>query len=419
MQTELKINNSKGIDILDVNQIRNDFPILNTKIGKYDLVYLDNASTTHKPKMVIDSLTDYYLNYNSNIHRGVHTLSQKATDAVELSRTKVKTFINAKSEKEIIFTKGATDSLNLLANILSESQIKSGDEILLTTMEHHANIVPWQLLANKFKFAIKVIPIDDNGDLVYDEIEKLITEKTKLISFVHISNTLGTINDINFILNLAKKYKLISILDASQSIQHTTIDVQNLDVDFLVFSAHKLYAPTGVGVLYGKESLLNKLPPYQGGGDMILSVSFEQTIFNELPFKYEAGTINIEGIIGLGFAIDYLNSLGIEKINKYETELTNYCENKLSEINEVTIIGKSSNKVSSNSFVINDIHPHDIGSMLDNYGIAVRTGHHCTEPIMKRFGIPATTRASVCFYNTHNEIDVFIEKLKEIIHFFK
>lgn len=406
-------------NILNINNIRDDFPILKTKIGKYDLVYLDNASTTQKPNVVIDSILEYYRSYNSNIHRGVHTLSQKATDAVELSRKKVKEFINANSVKEIIFTKGATDSLNLVANIISESYLKEGDEILLTTMEHHANIVPWQILANKYKFKIKIIPIDDNGDLVYDDIEDLINEKTKLISFVHISNTLGTINDVEYLINLAKKYNLITILDASQSIQHTKIDVQNLDIDFMVFSAHKVYAPTGVGVLYGKESLLLKLPPYQGGGDMILSVSFEQTIFNELPFKYEAGTINIEGIIGLGFAIDYLNTLDIEKINQYETYLTKYCENKLKEIDEITIIGNSLNKVSSNSFIIDQIHPHDIGSMLDNYGVAVRTGHHCTEPIMKRFGIPATTRSSVCFYNTTEEIDFFVEKLKIIITFFK
>lgn len=419
MQKESQINNIINKNILDINKIRNDFPILNTKIGNYDLVYLDNASTTQKPNIVIDSIIDYYKNYNSNIHRGVHSLSQKATDAVELSRKKVKEFINAHSVKEIIFTKGATDSLNLVANIISESYLKEGDEIILTNMEHHANIVPWQLLSNKYNFQIKIIPIDDNGDLTYDEIENLITEKTKLISFVHISNTLGTINDVNFVLNLAKKYNLITVLDASQSIQHTQIDVTELDVDFLVFSAHKVYAPTGVGVLYGKEKLLNKLPPYQGGGDMILSVSFEQTILNELPFKYEAGTINIEGIIGLGYAIDYLNSLGLDKINYYETNLTKYCENKLKEIDEVTIIGNSVNKVSSNSFIVQNIHPHDIGSMLDNYGVAVRTGHHCTEPIMKRFGIPATTRASICFYNTTEEIDVFVEKLKEIIIFFK
>lgn len=412
MNTEL-LNNS-----FDVNKIRPDFPILSRKIGDKNLVYLDNAATTQKPNLVINSIKNYYEYYNSNIHRGVHTLSQLATQAVEDARVKVQMFINAKSNVEIIFTKGATDSINLLASSLSGFALKADDEVIITTMEHHANIVPWQLMAKKYGFIYKVVNITDEGELDYGHLESLITNKTKIISFVHVSNTLGTVNDVNRIVKLAKNQGIITILDVSQSIQHLPIDVQKLDVDFLVFSGHKVYAPTGIGVLYGKEKLLNQMPPYQGGGDMILSVSFEETIFNELPFKFEAGTINIEGTIGLGYAIDYLNSIGLDNINTYEYELTKYATSKLLEIDEIRLIGTAKNKVSVNSFIVKDIHPHDIGSMLDSYGVAVRTGHHCTEPIMKRFKIPATTRASVSFYNTKEEIDILCNSLKEIIKFF-
>lgn len=411
--------NSELLNItFDVEKIRQDFPILSRNIGDKRLVYLDNAATTQKPNLVIDSIKNYYENYNSNIHRGVHTLSQLATEAVEDARVKVQKFINAKSNSEIIFTKGATDSINLLAFSLAGDLIKSGDEIIITTMEHHANIVPWQMISKKFGIKLKVVNISEVGELDYEHLESLITEKTKLISFVHVSNTLGSVNDVNRIVELAKSYGIMTILDASQSIQHIPIDVQKLDVDFLVFSGHKVYAPTGIGVLFGKENLLDIMPPYQGGGDMILSVSFEETIYNELPFKFEAGTINIEGAIGLGYAIDYLNFIGINNINTYENELTKYTTTKLSEISEIQLIGTSKSKVSVNSFVVKDIHPHDIGSMLDSYGVAVRTGHHCTEPIMRRYKIPATTRASVSFYNTKDEIDILCNSLKEIIKFF-
>lgn len=411
--------NSELLNItFDVEKIRQDFPILSRNIGDKRLVYLDNAATTQKPNLVIDSIKNYYENYNSNIHRGVHTLSQLATEAVEHARVKVQKFINAKSNSEVIFTKGATDSINLLAFSLAGDLIKSGDEIIITTMEHHANIVPWQMISNKFGIKLKVVNISEVGELDYEHLESLITEKTKLISFVHVSNTLGSVNDVNRIVELAKSYGIMTILDASQSIQHIPIDVQKLDVDFLVFSGHKVYAPTGIGVLFGKENLLDIMPPYQGGGDMILSVSFEETIYNELPFKFEAGTINIEGAIGLGYAIDYLNFIGINNINTYENELTKYTTTKLLEISEIQLIGTSKSKVSVNSFVVKDIHPHDIGSMLDSYGVAVRTGHHCTEPIMRRYKIPATTRASVSFYNTKDEIDILCNSLKEIIKFF-
>lgn len=411
--------NSELLNItFDVEKIRQDFPILSRNIGDKRLVYLDNAATTQKPNLVIDSIKNYYENYNSNIHRGVHTLSQLATEAVEDARVKVQKFINAKSNSEVIFTKGATDSINLLAYSLAGDLIKSGDEIIITTMEHHANIVPWQMISNKFGIKLKVVNISEVGELDYEHLESLITEKTKLISFVHVSNTLGSVNDVNRIVELAKSYGIMTILDASQSIQHIPIDVQKLDVDFLVFSGHKVYAPTGIGVLFGKENLLDIMPPYQGGGDMILSVSFEETIYNELPFKFEAGTINIEGAIGLGYAIDYLNFIGINNINTYENELTKYTTTKLLEISEIQLIGTSKSKVSVNSFVVKDIHPHDIGSMLDSYGVAVRTGHHCTEPIMRRYKIPATTRASVSFYNTKDEIDILCNSLKEIVKFF-
>lgn len=411
--------NSELLNItFDVEKIRQDFPILSRNIGHKRLVYLDNAATTQKPNLVIDSIKNYYENFNSNIHRGVHTLSQLATEAVEHARVKVQKFINAKSNSEVIFTKGATDSINLLAFSLAGDLIKSGDEIIITTMEHHANIVPWQMISKKFGIKLKVVNISEEGELDYEHLASLITEKTKLISFVHVSNTLGSVNDVNRIVELAKSYGIMTILDASQSIQHIPIDVQKLDVDFLVFSGHKVYAPTGIGVLFGKENLLDIMPPYQGGGDMILSVSFEETIYNELPFKFEAGTINIEGAIGLGYAIDYLNFIGINNINTYENELTKYTTTKLLEISEIQLIGTSKSKVSVNSFVVKDIHPHDIGSMLDSYGVAVRTGHHCTEPIMRRYKIPATTRASVSFYNTKDEIDILCNSLKEIIKFF-
>lgn len=403
---------------LDVAKIRNDFPILKTLVHNKPLVYLDNAATTQKPQVVIDKIVEYYSSYNSNIHRGVHLLSQKASDEYELVRSKVQKFINAPSADEIVFTKGATDSLNLLSYSLGKKYLKAGDEVIISTMEHHANIVPWQTLRDEIGIKLVIAPIDDNGDLLLSEFEALISDKTKIVSIVHVSNTLGTVNPIKEITKLAKSKGALVIIDAAQSIQHLKIDVQDIGCDFLVFSGHKLYAPTGVGVLWGKMELLNSMPPYQTGGDMILSVSFEKTSFNEVPFKFEAGTQNIEGVIGLGAAIDYLSSIGLENIKQYEDELYDFLRFELSKIDGLKFIGNAKEKSSACSFVLDSIHPHDLGTMLDMDGVAVRTGHHCTEPLMKRFKIPATTRASISFYNTKDEILVLCESINKALKMF-
>ncbi len=402
----------------DIDKIRNDFPILKTIVHSKPLVYLDNASTTQKPQAVIDKIVEYYTSYNSNIHRGVHLLSQIASEEYEDVRTKVQKFINAPMSEEIIFTKGATDSLNLLAYSLGKQYLKAGDEVIISQMEHHANIVPWQILEKEIGIHLLITPIDENGDLMLDEFETLISEETKIVSLVHVSNTLGTINPIKEITKIAKSYGSLVIIDAAQSIQHLPIDVQDIGCDFLVFSGHKLYAPTGVGVLWGKMDLLNAMPPYQTGGDMILSVSFDETFFNEVPFKFEAGTQNIEGVIGLGAAIDYLTSIGIDKIKKYEDELYEFLRLELAKIDGLRFIGNALEKSSACSFVHKSIHPHDMGTMLDMDGVAVRTGHHCTEPLMRCFKIPATTRASISFYNTKEEILVLCESINKAIKMF-
>lgn len=404
---------------LDIEKIRKDFPTLSVLVNGNPLVYFDNAATTHKPIKVIEAIDNYYRNYNSNIHRGVHYLSQLATDAYEQSRNKIMNFINAAKNQEIIFTKGATDSLNLIASSYGRTFLKEGDEIIISNMEHHANIVPWQLIAQEKKLKLRVIPINDKGELLLEEYDKLLNEKTKIVSIVHISNTLGTINPIEYIIKKAKEYGAITIIDAAQSIQHKKINVQELDCDFLVFSGHKIYGPTGTGILYGKEAILDKMPPYQSGGDMIRSVSFEKTIFNDLPYKFEAGTPNIAGNIALGYAIDYISNISLNTIDQYETHLLNYATQKLSQIKELRIIGTASLKASVISFVLDNIHPHDIGTFLDADGIAVRTGHHCTEPIMKRYNIPATSRASISFYNTIDEINVLYNSIWKIIKIFK
>lgn len=402
----------------DVKKIRNDFPILKTLVHDKPLVYLDNAATTQKPQAVIDKIAEYYNSYNSNIHRGVHLLSQKASEEYEMVRCKVQKFINAPSADEVIFTKGATDSINLLAYSLGKKFLKSGDEIIISTMEHHANIVPWQMLRDEIGIKLVIAPIDDNGELILSEFEALISNKTKIVSIVHVSNTLGTVNPINEITKIAKRKDVIVIVDAAQSIQHLKIDVQEIGCDFLVFSGHKLYAPTGVGVLWGKMDLLNTMPPYQTGGDMILSVSFDKTMFNEVPFKFEAGTQNIEGVIGLGAAIDYLSLIGLDKIKKYEDELFSFLRIELAKIDGLKFIGNAKHQSSACSFVLDSIHPHDLGTMLDMDGVAVRTGHHCTEPLMKRFKIPATTRASISFYNTKEEILILCESVNKAIKMF-
>ncbi len=405
--------------VFDVERIRQDFPILRRKIRDKDLVYFDNAATTQKPQCVIDAIVNYYTNLNSNVHRGVHYLSQVATTEFECARRIIKSFINARYEEEIIYTRGATEAINLVASSYGRMILKEGDEVLITHMEHHSNIVPWQMICQQTGAKLKVVPIDDHGELILEEFERLLNERTKIVSVVHISNSLGTINPIEYIIEKAHGYGSVVLVDGSQSIQHIPIDVQKLDCDFFVFSGHKVYGPTGIGVLYGKKEYLDAMPPYQGGGDMILSVSFEHTKYNVVPHKFEAGTQNIEGAIALSSAIRYIRNIGIEDIFAYETHLLNYAQERLREIPEVKIIGTARNKSSVISFVIKDIHPHDIGTMLDREGIAVRTGHHCTQPVMQFFGIPATSRVSFAFYNTIEEIDYFVDALKRVVQRFK
>ncbi len=404
--------------IYDVNKIREDFPILKTKVRNKPLVYFDNAATTQKPQQVIDTLSKYYSSMNSNIHRGVHYLSNIATDAFEESRIKVKNFINAASEKEIIFTRGTTESINLVSNSFGRSNIKEGDEIIISNMEHHSNIVPWQLICNEKKAKLKIIPIDDNGEIIFDEFVKLISGKTKLISIVYISNSLGTINPVKDIIETAHKYNIPVLLDAAQTVNHKTVDVQELDCDFLAFSGHKLYGPTGIGVLYGKEKFLEAMPPFMGGGDMIAKVTFEETTYNELPYKFEAGTSNIADAIGLGSAIDYITSIGMEKISVHETSLLDYATQRLKEVPGLKIIGTAKQKSPVISFVFDNIHPHDVGTFLDFEGVAIRTGHHCTQPVMERYNIPATSRASFGLYNTIGEVDTLVDSLKRIVEVF-
>ena len=403
----------------DVDEIRKDFPILEREVNGKPLVYFDNAATTQKPNVVIDSMVHYYRYENANIHRGLHFLSEVATEQYENSRLKVKEFVNAMSVSEIIFTKGTTDGINLLANTMCRADmLNEGDEIIVSQMEHHANIVPWQLLCDRKKTILKVIPINDEGEIIFEEYEKLISPKTKLVSIVHTSNTLGTINSVKEIIEVAHTNNIPVLIDAAQAVAHQKIDVQDLDCDFLVFSGHKLFGPTGIGVLYGKASLLNNLPPYQGGGDMIRTVTFERSTYEDIPNKFEAGTPNIVGAIGLGVAIKYLNMFDISDIQKHEDFLLEYATKKMMEIDEVRIIGTAKNKASVISFTLDNIHPYDIGTIIDTDGIAIRTGQHCTQPIMTRFNVPATARASFSLYNTKDEIDIFIQAIHKIIKMF-
>lgn len=399
----------------DIHSIRNDFPILKSMVNGKPLVYLDNGASTQKPQLVIDAINYYYSSQNSNVHRGVHYLSQIATDAYEVTRRKLKAFINSKEEHEIILTKGTTDSINLVASSFGGAFINEGDEILISAMEHHSNIVPWQMLCESKKANLKVIPINDAGELDMDAYGKLLNERVKIVSITYVSNTLGTINPVKEIVRLAHAQNIPVLLDAAQAIQHIPIDVQALDVDFLAFSGHKMYGPTGVGVLYGKEKWLNAMPPYQGGGDMIKDVSFEKTTYNDLPFKFEAGTPNIEAGVALAFAIDYINSIGLDKIAQYEHELLCYTTDELLDINGLRVIGTAKEKSSVISFVVGNIHPYDIGVILDKLGIAVRTGHHCTQPLMARYGIPGTVRASIGLYNTKEEIDTLVKGVKKAV----
>jgi cysteine desulfurase/selenocysteine lyase len=397
-----------------LQDIRKDFPTLNREVNNKPLVYLDNGATTQKPQIVIDAISKYYSLENSNIHRGVHTLSQEATTAYEEARVKIQKFINAKHSHEVIFTSGTTGSINLLATTIAKKYVE-GDEIIITAMEHHSNIVPWQMICEEKEAILKVIPINKKGELILEELKSLISDKTKLVSFTHTSNSLGTINPTKEIIEIAHENNALVLIDGAQAVSHEKIDVQEMDADFFVFSGHKLFGPTGTGILYGKESLLNELPPYQGGGDMIKTVTFEKTTYNELPHKFEAGTPNIAGGIGLGVAVDYVNSIGFDFIQAQEKELLNYATKELNKTEGLTIIGQAENKTSVISFVVDGVHPFDIGVILDKLGIAIRTGHHCTQPLMDFFEIPGTARASFSFYNTKEEVDVLISGLNRAL----
>jgi len=404
------------LEKFNIDKIRADFPILKREVNGKPLVYLDNGATTQKPSSVINSIVHYYTDMNSNVHRGVHYLSQISTDAFEVTRKKVQAFINAAEDKEIIITKGTTDGINLIATCYGRAFIHEGDEIIISAMEHHSNIVPWQMLCDEKGCKIRVIPMNDKGELDMDAYSNLFNEKTKLVAVTYVSNSLGTINPVREMISIAHGHGAVVLVDAAQAVQHIQIDVQKLDVDFLVFSGHKMYGPTGVGVLYGKEELLNAMPPYQGGGDMIKEVTFEKTTYNELPFKFEAGTPNIEAGICLNEAIDYINSIGLENIEAYEHDLLQYATEKLAEIPGMRFIGTAEQKCSVISFVIDGTHPYDVGVILDKLGIAVRTGHHCAQPVMDRFGIPGTIRASLAVYNTKEEIDILVAGIQRAVN---
>ena len=396
----------------NIESIRNDFPILNTSVNGNKLIYLDNAATSQTPNCVINSISDYYKNLNSNIHRGVHSLSQMATEKYEDTRKKFKSHFNAKSSKEIIFTSGTTHSINLISSGFSKF-LNEGDEIIVSHLEHHSNIVPWQMLCEKTGAKMLVIPMNDKGELDLNKFSKILSKRTKVVFVNHVSNALGTVNDIEKIINLSHNVGASVLIDGAQAVPHFKVDVSKLDVDFYVCSAHKFCGPTGVGILYGKKEWLEKLPPYQGGGEMIDEVSFEKTTYSDLPNKFEPGTPNIAGVIASGIALDYINNIGLEEIKEYEDYLLDYATKKLLEINGLKIYGESKNKTSVISFNIGDIHPYDIGSLIDNLGIAVRTGHHCAQPIMDYFKIPGTIRVSFCFYNTTDEIDSLVSALKK------
>lgn len=406
------------METLEIKDLREQFPTLKLEVNGKPLVYFDNGATSQKPNSVIKVIQKYYESENANIHRGVHYLSQVATDLYETSRKTIQSYINANSSDEVIFTKGTTDCINLVAFSFGET-LKKGDEIIISAMEHHSNIVPWQMLCERKGCVLKVIPINKKGELIFDEYVALLSDKTKLVSITHISNALGTINPIKNIIEKAHSFGAKVLIDGAQSMQHMKIDVQELDCDFFAFSAHKIFGPTGVGVLYGKEEVLNNMPPYQGGGDMIAKVSFEKTTYNELPYKFEAGTPNIAGVIGTGAAFEFLNSLDMELIQKHEEELLHYAHSQLSLIDGIQFIGEAKEKASVISFVIDGVHPFDIGTLLDKQGIAVRTGHHCAQPVMEFFNIPGTIRASFAFYNTIEEIDLFIKALKRGLNMLK
>ncbi len=402
----------------DVARYRADFPVLKQRVHGKPLVYLDNAATTQKPEVVIDTLTRYYSKENANIHRGIYYLSEQATDAYEVARAKVQRFIHARRMSEIVFVRGATEGINLVAQSYGKAFLKAGDEILISAMEHHSNIVPWQLLSGEIGARLRVIPINDRGELLMEEFEKLLGPKTKLVAIAHVSNALGTVNPVKKIVERAHQREIPVLLDGAQAVPHEPVDLEELGADFYVFSGHKMFGPTGIGVLYGKEELLERMPPYQGGGDMISSVTFEKTTYNKVPYKFEAGTPAIAGVIGLGAAIDYLREIGMERIQAYEEELLTYGTEALSRIPGLRFIGTAGQRAGILSFVLNGVHAHDIGTILDREGVAIRAGHHCAMPVMERFGVPATARASLAFYNTQGEIDALVRGLHTVLEVF-
>ena len=398
----------------DVEAVRRDFPVLHQQVHGKPLVYLDNAATTQKPLAVIEAISEYYRADNSNIHRGVHALSERATEAYERVRVAAQKLINASESKEIIFLRGTTEAINLVAQTYGRKNVGAGHEVLITAMEHHSNIVPWQMLCDEKGARLRVAPINDRGELLLDEFEKLLSPKTKLVCVAHVSNALGTVNPIKQIVRMAHAHNTPVLVDGAQAVARMKVDVQDLDCDFYAVSGHKLYAPTGIGFLYGKAKLLEAMPPWQGGGDMIASVTFEKTIYNCLPYKFEAGTPNIADTIGLGAAIQYLNRLGLDNIEQHEADLLRYATEQLDRIPGVSIVGRAKEKAGVLSFVIENIHPHDIGTILDSEGIAVRTGHHCAQPVMQRYGIPATARASFALYNTQAEVDALVRGIRKV-----
>ncbi|PYU07675.1 MAG: cysteine desulfurase CsdA [Acidobacteria bacterium] len=398
----------------DPQKIRANFPILFQQVNGKPLVYLDNAATTQKPRAVIDAITRYYEADNANIHRGVHYLSQHATQRYENSRETVRRFLNAAEPSEIVFVRGATEGINLIAQTLGRTRVRAGDEVLITAMEHHSNIVPWQILCEEKGAMLRVAPINDAGELILDEFARLLGPRTKIVAVPHVSNALGTINPLRQMVELAHRHNAVVVVDGAQAVPHLAVDVRALDCDFYVFSGHKLYGPTGIGVLYGKSALLNAMPPYQGGGDMILSVTFEKTTYNKIPHKFEAGTPDVSGVIGLAAAINYVNELGLDRIEAHERDLLRQATESLSTIPGIRLIGTAKEKASVLSFVMDGIHPHDIGTILDQEGIAIRTGHHCAQPVMERFGIPATARASFAFYNTREEVNALIKGIDRV-----
>ena len=404
---------------LNVRRIREDFPIFREPVNGKSLVYLDNAATTQKPQAVLDAIMRFYTKECANIHRGVHYLSERATESYETSRDKIRRFINAASVQEIVFVRGATEAINLVAQSYGRTHVRPGDEVLISAMEHHSNIVPWQLLCEEKGAWLRIIPMDGNGELLFERYEKLLNPKTRMVAVTNVSNSLGTINPVREIIRLAHERNVPVLVDGAQAVQHMRMDVQELDCDFLAFSGHKMYGPTGIGVLYGKERLLAAMPPYQGGGDMISSVTFEKTLYNRLPYKFEAGTPNVAGGIGLGAAVDYLQSIGMDSIFAYERDLMDYGAQVLGELKELRIIGTAKEKASVLSFILEGIHPHDIGTILDREGIAIRTGHHCTQPVMEFFGIPATARASLGLYNTRDDIDALVAGIRKVKEVFR